>query len=86
MNESGNVYFDWNLDSKDAGGAKNTAQVVKNVTSNMRNNSVVLQHDIKKFSVEAVEEIIKYGLNNGFTFKALDESSPAPHHGIHVCK
>ena len=86
MNEQGNVYFDWNLSSGDAGGTTSTAQVIKNVTGSMRNNSVVLQHDIKKFSVDAVEEIIKYGLNNGFTFKALSVDSPTAHHGVHVCK
>ena len=86
MNEKGNVYFDWNLSSGDAGGTTSTDQVVKNVTNNMRNNSIVLQHDIKKFSVEAVEKIIQYGLNNGFEFKALSVESPTAHHGVHVCK
>ena len=86
MNEKGNVYFDWNLSSGDAGGTTSTDQVVKNVTNNMRNNSIVLQHDIKKFSVEAVEKIIQYGLNNGFEFKSLSVESPTAHHGVHVCK
>ena len=86
MNEKGNVYFDWNLSSGDAGGTVSTDQVVKNVTSKMKNNSVVLQHDIKGFSVNAVEKIIQYGLNNGFTFKALDENSPTAHHGVYICK
>ena len=52
----------------------------------MRNNSIVLQHDIKNFSVEAVEKIIQYGLNNGFEFKSLSVESPTAHHGVHVCK
>jgi hypothetical protein len=44
--------------------------------------SIVLQHDIKKFSVDAVESILKWGVENGYTFKALDENSPICHHGI----
>ena len=86
MNEKGNVYFDWNLSSGDAGGTTSTDRVVANVTSKMRHNSVVLQHDIKGFSVNAVERIIQYGLNNGFVFKALDVNSPTAHHGVHICK
>jgi len=41
-----------------------------------RKISIVLQHDIKYDSVLAVEDIIKWGLKNGYTFKALDMSSP----------
>ena len=44
--------------------------------------SVVLQHDIKLFSVNAVEDIIVWGLANGYTFLPLTESSPAIHHGV----
>ena len=52
----------------------------------MRNNAVVLQHDIKGFSVRAVEKILIYGINNGYTFKALTTNSPISHHGVHICK
>ena len=43
---------------------------------------MILQHDIKDYSVAAVEEIIKWGLENGYTFRALELNSPAMHHGI----
>jgi hypothetical protein len=42
----------------------------------------VLQHDIKKYSVEAVEEILQWGLENGYTFLPLQEDSPTCHHKI----
>ena len=42
----------------------------------------MLQHDIKKYSVNAVEDVIKYGLANGYTFLPLDITSPTAHHGI----
>ncbi len=84
VTKKGYRYFDWNVDSKDAGGAKTTSQVVNNVISGISKQdvSVVLQHDIKDFSVSAVELIIKWCMKNGYTFKALDASSPDCHHNI----
>ena len=80
----GYQYFDWNVDSDDAGSARTKEKVYENVTKGCaaRRVSVVLQHDIKSYSVAAVEDIIKWGLENGYTFMALDLTSPAPHHGL----
>ncbi len=80
----GYQYFDWNVDSNDAGGAKTAAKVFENVTKGIaeQQNSVVLQHDTKDYSVDAVERIVAWGLCNGYTFKALDGSSPTCHHGV----
>jgi len=77
-------YFDWNVDSNDAGGARSAEQVFANVIAGVegRTASVVLQHDIHGFSVDAVEKIITWGLANGYCFKALSEDSPACHHGV----
>ncbi len=77
-------YFDWNVDSNDAGGAQTADEVFQNVTKGVsqRTNSVVLQHDTRGFSVDAVERIIAWGLCNGYTFKALDINSPASHHPV----
>ncbi len=82
--EKGYRYFDWNVDSKDAGGAYTSQQVYNNVVSGVKNRkvSIVLQHDIKGFSVNAVEDIIVWGLKNGYTFLPLQEDSPGAHHGI----
>lgn len=81
--EKGYVYFDWNVSSGDAGGTTTTDGVYNNVVRNLKSGaSVVLQHDIKKYSVYAVERIIQFGLKYGFTFRALDASSPGMHHRI----
>lgn len=76
--------FDWNVDSKDAGGATTAEEVYENVINGVQKRpvSVVLQHDIRKFSVEAVEQIIIWGLENGYTFLSLDETSPVCQHTI----
>ena len=68
----------------DAGGAKKAQTVFANVTAGVSQNrvSVVLQHDIHDFSVDAVEDIIVWGLNNGYSFERLTENSPGVHHGV----
>jgi len=84
VEEKGFQYFDWNVDSKDAGGAKTADEVYRNVINGVRNKraSVVLQHDIHGYSVDAVERIIQWGLANGYTFEALTPSSPTAHHPV----
>lgn len=84
LNDMGYQYFDWNVDSYDAGGAKDSDSVVELVTRGVQEQkvSIVLQHDIKQFSVEAVEEIIVWALNHGYRFLPLDPTSPNAHHGI----
>ena len=84
VGRKGYYYFDWNVDSKDAGGARTAQQVFENVKAGVstRKSSVVLQHDIKEYSVDAVEMILQWGLENGYTFRALDPSSPGCHHKI----
>lgn len=84
VKELGFRYFDWNVDSYDAGGAKTASQVFYNVINGVSGKtiSVVLQHDVKDYSVEAVEQIIVWGLENGYTFLPLDTTSPVCEHPI----
>ena len=81
---AGFQYFDWNVDSKDAGGAKTADEVYQNVINGIKTKSaaIVLQHDIHGYSVDAVERIIQWGLANGYTFAALTPSSPTAHHPV----
>lgn len=80
----GYLYCDWNVSSSDAGSAKTAGEVASNVISGIKgkNLSIVLQHDTKKYSVEAVEEIVVWGLSNGYTFLPMTENTPMVHHGI----
>lgn len=80
----GYQYFDWNVDSDDAGGATTKEKVYNNVINgcSSRTISIVLQHDIKAYSVNAVEDIIKWGLANGYQFLPLALDSPYYHHYV----
>ena len=84
VRDAGFRYFDWNVDSNDAGGAKKTDTVVENVIKGIERQrlSVVLQHDIHEFSVDAVEKIIRWGLDKGYHFLPLEMDSPEFRHGV----
>lgn len=82
--ERGLKYFDWNIDSDDAGGANSADEVFNNVIKALHEYGefVVLQHDVKPYSVEAVERIIQYGLEHGYVFSRIRENSFDAHHGV----
>jgi peptidoglycan/xylan/chitin deacetylase (PgdA/CDA1 family) len=81
--EKGYQYYDWNISSGDAGETTDTNTVYSNVINKLKEgSSVILQHDIKGFSVDAVEKIINYGLSNGYTFRGLDINSYNAHQRV----
>ena len=84
LEDMGYRYFDWNVNSRDAEGVSNSAAIAANIINGCagKHCSVVLQHDIKLGSVYAVEEVIQWGLENGYSFKPLSLSSPCVHQPI----
>ena len=83
-NSYGYKYFDWNVDSNDAGGTTTSSGVYYNIVNGVSGNraSVVLCHDIKAYTVNAIEDVIIWGQRNGYSFLALTTNSPTAHHGI----
>ena len=78
MQNAGFRYFDWNVDADDAGKAYRKKTVLDNVVKGIAETDValVLQHDVYDYSVDAVADIIRWGLDNGYTFETLEFSSP----------
>lgn len=77
MTEKGYIYFDWNIDSGDTH-KKNTKDYIINlVKNNLKGNAeyIILMHDIKKNTLEALPEIIKYAKSKGYVFKAIDDNT-----------
>ena len=74
--EKGYNYFDWNLSSGDAGGVKNATEEYNNVVKSLSKSrgNVILMHDIQLTTRDAIESIVKYGLDNGYTFDVLNTS------------
>lgn len=84
--DNGYKYFDWNVSSGDAGGAKNSTDVYNNVVNNLSKSrsNVVLMHDFSgnTKTLNALESIIDYGINNGYTFSEITESTEMVTHSV----
>lgn len=80
------VYFDWNVDSRDAGGAKSSEEVFENVTSALKpgRNNIVLMHDStgKQYTLGALEAIIDFCISEGYEFKAITSETPQVTHNV----
>ena len=70
---TGYSYFDWNISSGDAGETTDPNQEYRNVVNSLSKTrgNVVLMHDIKEHTANAIESIVKYGKDNGYQFKVL---------------
>ena len=77
-------YFDWNISSGDAGNTTDPKRVYKNVVNSLSRsrNNVVLMHDIKTYTRDALRDIIRYGKENGYTFEAITYDTPMVRHGV----
>lgn len=82
----GYKYFDWNISSGDAGGARTSEDVYNNVTSHLSKSrmNVVLMHDFSgnTKTLNALEAIIDYGIENGYTFARITENTPMVTHSV----
>ena len=84
--DSGYKYFDWNVTSGDAGEARNSTDVYNNVVKNLSKSksNVVLMHDFNgnTKTLNALESIIDYGIQNGYTFSKITESTKMVTHSV----
>jgi len=85
LHKKGYKYYDWNIDSNDAGGA-NSEQEYANVVGALQNNNrdinMVLMHDTKVSTRDSLDGIIKSALDLGYTFSNINDYTKEVHHGI----
>lgn len=71
----GYKYYDWNISSGDAAGgpAPTPTQIKNNVVNSLRKDRInmVLMHDIKTYTRDALRDIIRFGKDNGYTFEKI---------------
>lgn len=82
--ERGFTYFDWNVSSGDADNADTAAEVFEQCKSGVEEcrTAVVLCHDVKEQTVNAMDDFIRWALDAGYVFKPLTKDSYAAHHKI----
>ena len=83
----GFTYFDWNVSSGDAAGTPaSSGQIYNNVTSALRHgrSNMVLMHDAgaKGTTADALPDIIRYCLANGYSIQPITPATKPVHHGI----
>lgn len=84
VTEQGYVYFDWNCSNGDADGA-NTVQKQLNFCSQYPKSAstvIVLMHDTKSTTRDALSKIIEYYKSCGFKFGVLTTTSPRIQHRV----
>lgn len=67
-------YYDWNIDSTDAISSTSKDDIYNNTINSISKDkyNVILMHDTKNKTVEALPMIIDYAKSNGYTFKSID--------------
>ena len=89
MTDKGYVYFDWHVDSGDTHGSKaTTSYIISTVKKYVKGsgNYIILMHDIKKNTMEALPSVIEYLKSHNYTFKKIDETTPVKQFSPGVCK
>ncbi len=84
MISDGYQYYDWNMDSTDTASKNTVDSIINNVKRSLKGNSyyIVLMHDIKKNTIEALPTIIEYAKSIGYNFKPITEETPIVHSHI----
>ena len=78
-------YYDWNVCVEDAGACVSQSDKAACVYNYFKNylrpgrDNIVLLHDIKSYTAQSLEKMIQYGLNNGYTFRAIDDQAAEVH-------
>ena len=85
VEEKGFIYFDWNISSGDAGGAKTKNDIYNNVIRSLtRGTNIVLMHDKENnyITLNALKDIIQYAKIKGYKFERITEGTKQIHHPI----
>lgn len=86
LTNKGYKYYDWNVDSEDAGSAQTKEDVYNNVINNLdhEKTNIVLLHDYDNNykTLNALRDIIKYGKKNGYTFSNITLDTPQIKHNV----
>ena len=84
MTKDGYVYFDWNVGSADTSLTIKPAGIKRRVVNGVKSckTCVVLMHDIKYNTYQALDSMLYELTSKGYKFGTLNENVETVHHGI----
>ena len=73
-------YVDWDVSSSDGNSNTSNSQIYDIVINNMDDikNPIILLHEWNEKTISVLEDILIYGRNKGYIFKALDNNVSMP--------
>lgn len=84
VSNKGFHYFDWNVDCEDGAGVRDPNRIYQNVIGSLSKSreNVVLMHDFENNygTLNALENIIDYGIQNGYQFGKITMNTEEVHH------
>ena len=82
--DRGYRYFDWNVSAGDAGSARSSSDVYNNVTRNLSKSraNVVLMHDTRGITRDALRDIINYAKANDYAFDKIEMDTYMIRHSV----
>ncbi len=88
MTDKGYVYFDWNVDSCDTCKKNSVNDIINTIKTYVRGNGnyIILMHDIKQNTKDALPSVIEYLQAHGYTFKKIDDTTPIKQFNPGTCK
>ena len=85
VHEMGYKYYDWDVSSGDAaGGSPSPDTIYNNVINSVGPNkrNIVLMHDIKTYTRDALRNIIRWGKSQGYTFVPITMDTEEHHQRV----
>ena len=80
MHKMGLRYYDWDIQPESA--YETADGTYRSFVNEMRHRSkptIVLQHDTRYYSVKALENMIQWALDHGYSFLPIDQTTPEVH-------
>lgn len=84
VEEKGYIYYDWNAENGDGYAKMSQSEMLKRATSSTQNQIMILMHDAngKQNTVDILPQVIEYYQEQGYVFKAIDDSTFVPHQHV----
>ena len=82
LRDRGLKYFDWTIDSYDSDDENTSDDIYWNMVdqSSVADPKMILCHDLKRTTVDAIDNFLSWAIENHYVFLPITEETPEVHH------